>query len=233
MRGLGRPGTKGNVGPHRGTGGAVAGSLVVHIVAGALIVLPAGVRRAMPPVYRVDLVAAPKSTQQKRRAPEVVKRSAEQTVPTRRKRRTSVAETPPPPKRDPNREQEPAARTNPDTLVADAEPSTGSDPATVNTSGVDFPYPAYLQNIVVQVYRRWSRPKGNRSLKAEVLFFIHRDGSVTNFQFVQRSGSFAFDIEAQGAIEAAANSGVFGPLPDGYPSDVLPVSFFFDPKSAR
>ena len=211
----------------------MAGSLAFHILAGAWVLVPAGVQRAMPPVYRVELVAAPKTTRQTRRAPEVVQRPAERTVPTRQERRTSVAEAPPPPKQDRDHEHEPAARTNPDTLVADAEPSTGSDPATVNTSGVDFPYPAYLQNIVVQVYRRWSRPKGNRLLKAEVIFFIHRDGAVTNFQFVQRSGSFRFDTEVQGAIEAAANAAAFGRLPDGYSADILPVIFFFDPKSAR
>ena len=62
---------------------------------------------------------------------------------------------------------------------------------------------------------------------------MHRDGSISNFQFVKRSGNFGFDLEAQGAIEAAANAGAFGPLPEGYPSDVLPVSFFFDPSSVR
>jgi outer membrane biosynthesis protein TonB len=65
------------------------------------------------------------------------------------------------------------------------------------------------------------------------MFFIHRDGSVTNFRFVQRSGNFGFDLEAQGAIEAAANAGAFGPLPDGFSEDVLPVSFFFDPAKTR
>jgi periplasmic protein TonB len=103
----------------------------------------------------------------------------------------------------------------------------------VQTSGVDFPYPEYLRNIVAQVYRRWQRPGGNVVLRAEVLFFVHRSGGVSNFQFVARSGSFAFDLEAQGAIEAAANQHAFGPLPEGYEADVLPVRFFFDPSSIR
>ena len=37
------------------------------------------------------------------------------------------------------------------------------------------------------------------ALVAEVFFFIHRDGSVTGLQFIRRSGSFSFDLEAQGA----------------------------------
>ncbi|MBE0592931.1 MAG: TonB C-terminal domain-containing protein, partial [Gemmatimonadales bacterium] len=134
----------------------------------------------------------------------------------------------------PETEKEPAPRTNPPEGPApNVEPSTGTDPATVKTSGVEFPYPEYLRNIVAQVYRRWQRPGGNASLRAEVLFFIHRDGTISNFQFVKRSGNFGFDLEAQGAIEAAANSAAFGPLPQGYPSDLLPVSFFFDPTSVR
>jgi outer membrane biosynthesis protein TonB len=103
----------------------------------------------------------------------------------------------------------------------------------VKTSGVEFPYPQYLRNIVAQVYRRWQRPSGQASLRAEVLFFIHRDGSITSFQFVKRSGNFGFDLEAQGAIEAAANAAAFGPLPEGYVADVLPVTFFFDPSTVR
>jgi len=131
-------------------------------------------------------------------------------------------------------EREPAPRTTPEVeLAPDAEPSTGSDPATVKTTGVEFPYPEYLRNIVAQVYRRWHRPEANVSLRAEVMFLVHRDGSVSGVRFIQRSGNFTFDLEAQGAIEAAANSLAFGPLPAGYGADVLPVNFFFDPSSAR
>ena len=158
---------------------------------------------------------------------------AERTVPTRQTRRTTVAKTPPPPEKTPA-EREPAPRTTPkEEPLPDEKPSTGSDPATVKVEGEAFPYPEYLRNIVAQVYRRWQRPSGNAALRAEVLFLIHRDGSVSNLQFVTRSGSFTFDLEAQGAVEAAASTGAFGPLPDGYGNDVLPVSFFFDPQRSR
>ena len=104
---------------------------------------------------------------------------------------------------------------------------------TVKVEGQEFPYPEYLHNIVSQVYRQWQQPSGNQALRAEVFFLVHRDGSISNLRFVTRSGSFAFDVEAQGAIEAAASNGSFGPLPKGYPDDVLPVSFFFDPQRMR
>jgi protein TonB len=103
----------------------------------------------------------------------------------------------------------------------------------VKIEGIAFPYPEYLRNIVAEVYRRWHRPLGDAALEAEILFFIHRDGSISNLQFIKRSGNFSFDLEAQGAIEAAGNARAFGPLPEGYPADVLPVSFFFNPRTLR
>jgi outer membrane biosynthesis protein TonB len=229
---------RGRRGPQRGATGVAAVSTVAVHVGAVLILFSAGTlvrREVSPPVYAVQLVAAPRPQPQQRRAPETVQRPAEQPAPvsTRpRPRRTSVAETPPPP--TPETEKEPAPRTNPPEGPApNVEPSTGTDPATVQTTGVEFPYPEYLRNIVAQVYRRWQRPGGNVSLRAEVLFFIHRDGTISNFQFVKRSGNFGFDLEAQGAIEAAANAAAFGALPPGFSSDLLPVRFFFDPSSVK
>jgi protein TonB len=218
---------------------ALVATVGVHVVAvGMMLTAPPLVRDSTLPVYSVELVAAPRPQPQQRRAPETVQRPAQQPAPVAtqpRPQRTSVSdETPPPPAPQRETELEPAPRTNPtEELAPEVEPSTGSDPATVKTSGVEFPFPQYLRNIVAQVYRRWRRPSGQASLRAEVLFFIHRDGSISSFQFVKRSGNFGFDLEAQGAIEAAANAGAFGVLPGGYPADVLPVSFFFDPSTIR
>lgn len=108
--------------------------------------------------------------------------------------------------------------------------TAGTDAATIRTEGVDFPFPGYLHNLVAQVYQRWRPPPSQAALVAEVMFFIHRDGSVTGLQFIRRSGAFGFDLEAQGAIESAARAGAFGALPDGFGPDVLPVSFFFNPR---
>ena len=63
------------------------------------------------------------------------------------------------------------------------------------------------------------------------MFLIRRDGSISGLQFLQRSGSFTFDLEAQGAVEAASKK--FGPLPTGFRDDVLPVLFSFDPHLIR
>ncbi len=231
-RGLARRGR-----PQEGRALAVTGTIVLHgLVAGLLFTSPSGAPFHAP-VYAVHLVAAPAPTPNARPAPDVVSRPAEQPAARITKqppppKRTSVAKEAPPPVPDATR-REAAPRTSADSLAPGVQPSTGSDVATVSLPGVTFPYPAYLKNIVSAVFRRWHRPPRNAPLQAEVMFFIHRDGSVSDIQFIKRSGDFAFDLEAQGAIEAAGNATAFGPLPDGYPADILPVSFFFNPSTVH
>ena len=53
----------------------------------------------------------------------------------------------------------------------------GTDVVTVNTGGIEFPYPSYLENIVRQIAIRFKRSSGG-ALRAEVFFIINRDGSV-------------------------------------------------------
>ena len=225
----------------RGEGGgplASAATIALHGAAVFAIVFSrAGPPKFAPQVYKVDLVAAPEPDPNARKAPDVVERPAAAPAAVPKKvppTPKSIAKTPPPPTPNPDLKREPAPRTtasNP--LAPGVKPSTGTDVATVKTAGVEFPYPEYLRNLVAQVYRRWERPTENVLLRAEVLFFVHRDGTVSGLQFVHRSGDFAFDLEAQGAVEAAANQGAFGKLPDGYESDLLPVSFFFDPQTVK
>jgi protein TonB len=108
----------------------------------------------------------------------------------------------------------------------------GTDVANVSTAGKDFPYPAYLQNIINQIAARFE-PRQRQLLSADVQFVIKRDGSVFGISVLKGSGSYGFDIEAKGAVEAAAAARSFGPLPDGYSDDALTVIFTFDPKIIR
>jgi TonB family protein len=103
----------------------------------------------------------------------------------------------------------------------------------VRVRGLDFPYPGYLANVVRQVAVRFQPERRDALLGAEVAFLIRRDGSVAELRVVRPSGSYAFDLEAQGAIEAAGSARAFGPLPDGFRDDVLPVTFSFDPRVLR
>ncbi len=238
--------------PHQGPQGTLAGlvgTIVVH--AAAVLFLMAAVKpsRPSPPSYAVDLVAAPAPTTKQRLAREALPTPPpeekpappppkpappkEQPAPVAPKPPKPAKTTPTPaPKPPPTEtEREPAPQTAAPVAPAPGEtPSTGTDVATIKTPGLAFPFPEYLRNIVTQVYQRWDRASAKQSNFAEISFLILRDGSVRDIRFVTRSGSFAFDIDAQGAIEAAGNSRAFGELPDGWEADVLPVSFYFQPS---
>ena len=62
---------------------------------------------------------------------------------------------------------------------------------------------------------------------------IQEDGSVTDVGVSRSSNSFVFDLAAESAIECAGRAGRLGPLPEGYPWEVLPVLFRFRPGSSR
>ncbi len=104
--------------------------------------------------------------------------------------------------------------------------------ADVRVNGLQFPYPGYLDNLVRQVRVRFSPTATRGGLRANVAFVVARDGSISGLRVVQSSGSYAFDLEAQGAVEAAGAAHAFGPLPDGFHPASLPVTFSFDPRSA-
>jgi len=196
-------------------------SAVAHLVVMlALLVVRTAAPPALPLMYEVNLVAAPVGE----RAAGVVRDPVPESV-------TPPAAAAPakaaPAKAAPAKAA-PAARAP--TAGGGAVGGTGTDVATVRTEGIQFPFPGYLQNIVRQIALNF-RPRNPGALTAEVLFFIHRDGSVSGFRFVQRSGNFAFDVEAEGAVEAA--TGAFGPLPKGFGDDILPVTFRFDPARLR
>lgn len=229
-------------------------SALLHAVAVALMI---GLRARTPPMpdlYRVEIIAAPAGPRAAgvvppptAPPPEPVAKPAPPpkgtarpaktvAVPTRTKapppKPTKLATpvetptpTPPPPK-------PPTPKTPPPTAGGGPTGDKGADVATVRTEGIAFPFPGYLNNIVRQIALNF-RPRNPGALRCEVSFLIHRDGTVSNFRFLTRSGAYAFDLEAQGAIEAAAHSGAFGALPNGFSDDVLPVTFSFDPRLIR
>ena len=231
-------------------GAPLGASLVLHLgVVALLVFFRPSAPAALPPMYRVNIVAAPPGP----RAAGVVRpRSAptpppEKAAPPPKRAETIEKAMPLPDKAPPKRKQTSQATPTPapeQTKPAPAEkeqPATagggptggrGTDVATVRTEGVDFPFPGYLENIVRQIAVRF-QPPGNSTASAEVMFLVHRDGSVSNFRFLTRSGNFAFDLEAQGAVDQAAQTKAFGPLPSGFSDDVLPVIFSFDPRVLR
>jgi protein TonB len=205
---------------------------------------------ALPPMYRVNIVAAPpgeraigevKSGQPKATTAVTQPSAAQSTLkemplPTAKPAQKTPARATP-------SVSKPAAKAGATDGKAVSRPKTeapkagggplggkGTDVATVRSDGIEFPFPGYLNNIVRQIALNFKPRNTNARLKAEIRFLIHRDGSVSDLTFIRRSGNFSFDLEAQGAVEAASSARRFGPLPDGFPDDVLPVVFSFDPE---
>lgn len=205
---------------------AIIGSLSLH---GALIVIGLFTAGApsipeMPQTVRVRMVAA---------APEDAPIRVDPAPPEI----AEVEHRPPPPDLTPverPRTETPKIQADvPPPVEPEPEPArteeVGDEPVNVQLDGANFAFPEYLSNIIRQVHRYWRPPADGRALSAEVSFVIHRDGRVSDIDWIRRSGSGSFDLLARGAVEAAGRDRAFGPLPEGYPRDALRVSFFFDP----
>lgn len=234
-------------------------SAALHLlVAAAFLLARTPARVVMPPTYRVTLIAAPAGPRQIGVVQETP--PAPSPVPAPPTPAPVVRETPQPERMKPPAKVPPAraptvatpnagpAKTAPPAKArANAPPAKaadvaragggptggrGADVANVRTEGIEFPYPVYLQNVVRQIALQF-RPSTKGALRAEVAFLIRRDGSVAGLKLVTRSGSFSFDQDAMGAVEAASRANAFGPLPAGFTDDVLPVIFSFDPRLIR
>jgi outer membrane biosynthesis protein TonB len=212
----------------------MGGTLAVHVAAlAALLASVRVVSRPEPPMYAVELVAAPASTGTARPAPEATPPPAPAPPVPKTPAKPVPRPKPVPVKAPPRAEAKPAPRTaSPMAPLPGETPGTGRDLANVKLAGKEFPYPEYLRNLVAQIYRRWNRPLTDLALQAEVGFVILRDGSVRDIRIVTKSGSYSFDLEAQGAIEASATAKAFGPLPAGYPADYLQIGFLFTPRQS-
>lgn len=222
-----------------GIAAPLVASAILHVLLAAAVVVAsqAGGNVSLPPMYKVELIAAPPG-------PPAIGAVTDAATPDAAKSTTPPKATPDAvPIKKPtarNAKAPTKATPTPTTKAGAAAPraaggavgGAGADVANIRTEGIDFPFPGYLQNIVRQV--RLNFAPTDKSLRtAEVFFFIRRDGSMAGFRFLQRSGSYAFDLECEGAVEAAAATKAWGPLPVQFMDDVLPVIFRFDPKTLR
>ena len=220
-------------------------SVMLHasLIAAAFFARP-GPSKALPPVYKVNLVAAPAG---ERAIGEVTRAPAPPPTPTPaappKRAEVNPRDMPAPtkPKVTPKRPAPATPTPQPKSVPKDVPATragggptggTGTDVANVRTEGVEFSDPAYLNNIVRQIALRF-KPRNPGALKAEVFFILKRDGTVGEFRFLTKSGVYAFDLEAQGAVESAGSAKAFGPLPESYSNDFLPVIFRFDPSVIR
>ena len=228
-------------------GGPLGLSVVLHasLIAAAFVMKPER-PAALPPVYRVNLVAAPASPERAEGIvpPKPTAPAPEAATPPKRAERITPKDMalPAKPKPTPRKAAAPATPT-PTTKstpsdapapVAKGGPNggQGTDVANVSINGVEFADQAYINNIVRQIALRF-KPRNPGALRADVFFIIKRDGSIGEFRFLNSSRVYAFDLEAQGAVESAGSAKAFGRLPDSYVNDFLPVIFKFDPSVIR
>jgi protein TonB len=230
-------------------------SAILHAIVATFLFSTLSERKpvALPPMYRVEIVAAPPgeraigevrsgeatprpSVTQPAAAQSTVKEmplpSAKPAPKTPARATPTKGKVAPSPKVSAPTEAKVKPQPKTEAPKAGGGPTggKGTDVATVRSEGIEFPFPGYLNNIVRQIAIRFKPRNPAARLKAEVRFLIHRDGSVSDINFLRKSGNFSFDLEAQGAIDAASSAHAFGPLPAGFADDVLPVVFSFDPE---
>jgi TonB family protein len=229
---------------------AVAASFAVHVAAGGVVW---STSLASPPplppfkVYEVKIVSPPPReagppTPVEVNAPRVTtpEQPPEQPKPEPKPQPQRKPQPQPPkpestPKPDPSKaaavkEEEPKETPAPKPTGPKPDPKAkeAGEGIDIRIEGEEFPFPGYLENIQLQIsrYFRWT---GRSGLEAEVYFVIRKDGTIEDIRLVRGSGDASFNFEAMAAIEQAGRRGAFGPLPEGFSGDRLPVLFYFRP----
>lgn len=138
---------------------------------------------------------------------------------------------PPPPPPPPTRREPPPPR-EAASPVADPQPqrrqgSIFGDPlgsstntTTVGVEDPNFTYGYYVDLVAGAISERWQRPRvGPEVENAEIYFRIQKDGSVSDLEIRESSGSEVFDESALRAVRTAT----LPPLPKGYDKSFLGI----------
>ena len=228
------------------TGGILASVLLHGGLVAAFLLLRPPEPPPSPPLYQVHLLAAPPGPRAVGVVQDQPQPAPEKPVPPAPTKATATRPTPAPPKAKtkptpqvkaatptPAPVKTPAKAETPQPVAGGGETGgKGADVANVDTPGIEFPYPGYTNNIVRQLIIYLGRAASRDT--AVVRFVIRRDGSVDPESIRLVAGSsYSFSQKALGAVEAAADAKVFGPLPPGFREDILPVTFRFTPMLFR
>jgi TonB family protein len=228
-------------------GGAIASVLLHGGLVGAFLVLHGAPPPQGPPIYAVRLIAGPTATSPAEVSsgatapkPAPVEQPAAAPPPTppkqpkivAKKAKATRAPPPIPSQTAPPKASAAAKSTKPPASLSESG-GKGSDVQNVNTGGIEFPYPYYINRIVDEILKRFGQSR--IAMVAEVRFVIRRDGSVdpASIHLEKSSGMYSFDMQALGAVESAANAKAFGALPNGYQDDILPITFRFSPSLVK
>ena len=211
-------------------------SLVASVAVHVLAVVAAWMAQVSEPqpmnllTYEINLVSPPPAQEAEvPQPPEPEEVTVETPQPV-------VEEEPPPVIEETRQEQRPTPTPTPtppperEEPVGDPEPSReeGGEDLNVRMEGLQRDYPAYYNNIILQI-RRCMDYRGGGRFETTVFFHINRDGSIdgNTLRFVERSGNLTFDFAAMGAVECAG--GRFGALPAEMGMDRIPIVFTFRP----
>ena len=105
--------------------------------------------------------------------------------------------------------------------------SSGGGPGSGSTLDVaDFCCPDYIVTMLERIRAVWQQQQGSAGVTV-VHFLIHRDGSLTNYEVVQSSGSSVLDLAA---LRAVVQTRQIPPLPAQYPNPTLGLRLSFEYK---
>jgi protein TonB len=112
-------------------------------------------------------------------------------------------------------------------------PATGPAAGAGGTAGIggfkveqaDFQYPVYLERMITIITMNWFKPTQVMPQNPVVHFEIQKDGTITNIEFVQRSGLPFIDRAAERALLA---SSPLPPLPIDYRQDHISIQVTFE-----
>lgn len=97
--------------------------------------------------------------------------------------------------------------------------SMGAPAATFDAP--DFTYGYYVDQMLAQISRNWSRPPVGSGVETELHYRIERNGRITEVKIVRSSGINSFDLAALRAVQA---SSPLPPLPSAFRQSSLGVN---------